>query len=295
MASHRDYVSLEGAVENAPLSLVDREGSECVVPGILVRLCDDPGRSIRDSLYQFRVSTRFAPPDARTITHEVEHFPRGNKCMEGMHELGDAGIPVPEMNIVQIDVGRPELLQGSLDVEVKRLRAGASVEDLLLDRVVPVLGGAGKLFTSRSGSSATANHSKLLALVAMKSWSRTPFDSAHSPMICSDDSSWLAKESPIRTRSGSDSRLCSLEVRSIDEVSTEVIVRVEELEAVFLVHRAHSALGPLVTNAHTPKADGRDADAGSGAELAVEAQLGLGERQGCEELRHRGAAFVDLV
>ena len=109
--------------------------------------------------------------------------------MESMHELRDAGVPVPEMDIIQVDVSRPELFQRGLDVEVERLRAGASVEDLLLDRVVPILGRTGELFALTSGLVGVENHIRLITLVAMKSWSRIPFDSAHSPIICSDDSS----------------------------------------------------------------------------------------------------------
>lgn len=108
MTSHGNDVSLEGAVEDAPLPLVDREGGESVVPGVLVRLSDDPSRRIRDPLYQFQIST---VSYVRTITHQVEHFARGDESMQGMHELRDAGIPVPEMDIVQVDVSRPELLQ----------------------------------------------------------------------------------------------------------------------------------------------------------------------------------------
>ena len=114
-------------------------------------------------------------------TYEVKHFAQGDECVKGMHELRDIGIPVPEVDIEQVDVSRPKFLQRRLDVEMEGFAVGASVEDLLLDRVLPVLGSTSILHSCRDWLRHRTK--KVLTLEAMKSWSRIPFDSAHSPMI----------------------------------------------------------------------------------------------------------------
>ena len=68
-------------------------------------------------------------------------------------------------------------------------------------------------------------------------------------------------------------------VRSVDEVASSVIVRVEELHTAFLVHRAHTVGGPLVSDAHRTELDGRDVYTSVGVKLSVIAQLGLGRRR----------------
>ena len=62
-------------------------------------------------------------------------------------------------------------------------------------------------------------------------------------------------------------------VRSVDEVAAGFVERIEELEAGLLVHRAHSKIGPFVTDTHRSEADGRNVNASGGRKLAVASEL----------------------
>jgi len=47
--------------------------------------------------------------------------------VQAEHELGDAGCEVPPVNVEDVDVGRLELLQGSLDAKTEALGAVAAI------------------------------------------------------------------------------------------------------------------------------------------------------------------------
>ena len=64
-----------------------------------------------------------------------------------------------------------------------------------------------------------------------------------------------------------------LVVSSINEVSSGIIERVEELETRLLVHHAHSELLPLVTDTHGAETEWRDVYARKRPELAVSAKF----------------------
>ena len=60
--------------------------------------------------------------------------------MESVHHLLDTSGIVPPVNIEQIDVGGPELLQGAFDGEVHGLHVVAAIQYFLLDGAVAKLG-----------------------------------------------------------------------------------------------------------------------------------------------------------
>ena len=80
-----------------------------------------------------------------------------------------------------------------------------------------------------------------------------------------------------------------LVVRCIDKVAAEVKVRVEELEAVILAHRAQIFV-PFVTDAHRTEANRRYMDTGHRSKLTMPTKPG--SRLGCRcEIRHFSVGF----
>lgn len=95
------------------------------------------------------------------------------------------------MDVQDVDVRRPELLQRCLDGDVEGLRTIPRVCGLLLNVVASPLEVRGKLVGEQGIShDQRYNHMVSLTLVAMTIWSRTPRVSIHSPMNSSELSSW---------------------------------------------------------------------------------------------------------
>jgi hypothetical protein len=72
-------------------------------------------------------------------TYKVHDLTGKYQSVESVHHFLDAGRVVPPVNIEQIDVGRPELLQGTLDSEMHGLDVITAIQNLLLDSVVAKL------------------------------------------------------------------------------------------------------------------------------------------------------------
>jgi len=80
--------------------------------------------------------------------------------------------------------------------------------------------------------------------------------------------------------------LYSLVARRIDEISSSIVVRIEELERLLLVHVAQKA-AMLVADAHRAELQGRDVDASIRAELPVDCERGGGLGWGGEDVLTR--------
>lgn len=111
--------------------------------------------------------------------------------MESVHQLRDGGVVIPPVDVEDVNVCRAELLQTvvqtdghTFDVVTEIVYANGNIRvcSLVESRVLGVSGGQQttmvRLFT-------------LPTLVEITSWLRIPLCSTHSPMNCSDVSSWL--------------------------------------------------------------------------------------------------------
>ena len=151
-------------------------------------------------------------------TYEVEHFAGHDEGMEPVHDLFDAGLVVPlskmyermcwkqtqyarwvadPVEVQNVDVGRPQLLEGRLEREVERLHVVPDVRRVLLDVRLPALEVRRELLDPNHSSdpdpNSTANTPReggQRTLVAITIWSLTPRTSIHSPMNASELSSW---------------------------------------------------------------------------------------------------------
>ena len=72
-------------------------------------------------------------------TYKVENFAGHDELVEVVHDLLDAAPVVPPVNVQKVNVRRAQLLERSLDSEVHRLGAVATIVDLCLDRWVELL------------------------------------------------------------------------------------------------------------------------------------------------------------
>ena len=81
-------------------------------------------------------------------------------------------------------------------------------------------------------------------------------------------------------------------VSSIDEVTTSLVVGIEQLEAGRLVHRTHPERLPLVADAHGSEDDWGNVNTGERAELAVPSEFSL-RRRGIPGLGHGGSRVGD--
>ena len=113
--------------------------------------------------------------------------------MKRMHNLLDTRCKIPIVDIEQIDVSRPQILERAFKGKMHRLDIVPGIHDLLRDggvvqlRVVRVLVCMWRSEVNRDSKPPRQE----LTLVAMKSWSLIPFVSAHSPINSSERPSWL--------------------------------------------------------------------------------------------------------
>ena len=117
-------IALEVAVGGGPLALVEDEGAEAVVAGVLVGFGDDPGGGVGDG--------------------EVEDLALVADGVEGAHELGDAGGEVPPVDVEDVDVVGLQLLEAVAEGEVQGFGVvadGVGVDEVVVALVVGVAAG----------------------------------------------------------------------------------------------------------------------------------------------------------
>jgi hypothetical protein len=142
-----------------------------MVLGVLIGLRDHPRRRVRDA--------------------EVQDFALDHEVMQAIHHLFDAGIPVPPVNVQNVDVGRAQFLETGFDAGMHGLDVVSDVVRLLSDGVVSALVVGRVLNVGVNEWKETVNVK--LAFVAITSCSRISRFSAHSPINISDVSSWLVR------------------------------------------------------------------------------------------------------
>lgn len=88
-------------------------------------------------------------------------------------------------------------------------------------------------------------------------------------------------------------RVGVLVIGGIDKVPAVIIIRVQKLETGGLVHRSHSSVCPLVTDAHGTELEGRNMDTRVGREATETSELG-GRLWGGRKERHFGCCSLVL-
>ena len=99
--AHGDDVALKVPLRRRPPALIDDELAQPVVARVLVGLADDPRGRVADA--------------------EVEDLAGADEVVERLHELGDGGGEVPPVDVQQIDIVGPQLLEAVAHGEVQRL------------------------------------------------------------------------------------------------------------------------------------------------------------------------------
>jgi len=140
--------------------------------------------------------------------------------MKAIHNFLDAGRVVPPVEIENVDVIRAKLLQGRFDGEMQRLGAVSDIMRLLRNflRCSTTLPRRG-VFSS--------DYHLIAVLTLLHPFSNEQFRG-----------------------------LVLVIVGRIDKVATGFVERVEQLEAVLLVHGTHAEISPLVADAHSTKLKG---------------------------------------
>ena len=71
-------------------------------------------------------------------TYQVEHLSLLNERVKAVHHLFDASLPIPPVDIEDVDVRRPQFLQARFDTHVHRFHAVSRVQHLLLHGSLPL-------------------------------------------------------------------------------------------------------------------------------------------------------------
>ena len=135
--AHGNDLSLHSAVHDVPETLINHERRLPMVTSVLVRLRNNPRGGIRDALRGRDEIRQWKRRAGRSETYQVEHFPSLNERVEAIHHLFDGGLPIPPVDVENIDIRRPEVLQACLQAEMHRLDIVPRVHHLLSDVVVP--------------------------------------------------------------------------------------------------------------------------------------------------------------
>lgn len=88
--AHGDDVPLEVALVRGPVALVDGEAPQAMGAGVFVCFRDHPGGDVGCA--------------------QIQDAACGDLVVEGLHEFGDGGCPVPPVDVKQVDVGCLQLL-----------------------------------------------------------------------------------------------------------------------------------------------------------------------------------------
>lgn len=69
--------------------------------------------------------------------YQIEHFSALDECVEGVHHFFDGGLPVPPMEVENVDIRRPEPFQACLEAEMHRFDAVSGIQHLVADIAIP--------------------------------------------------------------------------------------------------------------------------------------------------------------
>ena len=130
--AHGNDISLKRALHNIPLTLINHKRCLAVITSVLVCLRYHPCRGIRNTLEVERFG------EIRNIedifdAYQIEHFSLLNEYVEAIHHFLDRSLPVPPVDVENINVCRSQFLQAGFHANMHRLDIVSRIEDLLLD------------------------------------------------------------------------------------------------------------------------------------------------------------------
>ena len=128
--AHGQDLALEIAVDDAPLALVNHERGLVREAGVRVGLCDDPCGGVRDAL-QILLSL-YLQTRAQNATHQIQDFALHDEVVQAVHNLFDARVIIPPVQVEDVDVVRAQLLQRAVQGHIHRLEIVADKTCLLL-------------------------------------------------------------------------------------------------------------------------------------------------------------------
>lgn len=134
--AHGDNVPFDSAIHDVPETLINDEWRLPMITSVLVCLGHDPRGGIRDTLESCN-AVRPRVHRGRAETYQIEHFSLLNERVETIHHFFDRGLPVPPVDVEDIDIRRPELFQACFQADMHRFDAVPRVQHLLLELVVP--------------------------------------------------------------------------------------------------------------------------------------------------------------
>ena len=135
--AHGNDLSLHSAVHDVPETLINHERRLPMITSVLVRLRNNPRGGIRDALRSRDEMKQWKRRAGRFGAYQVKHFSLLNEHVEAIHHFFDGGLPVPPVDVENIDIRRPEVLQACLQAEMHRLEIVPRVHHLLSDVVFP--------------------------------------------------------------------------------------------------------------------------------------------------------------
>ena len=130
--AHGNDISLKRALHNIPLTLINHKRCLAVITSVLVCLRYHPCRGIRNTLEVERFG------EIRNIedifdAYQIEHFSLLNEYVEAIHHFLDRSLPVPPVDVENINVCRSQFLQAGFHANMHRFDIVSCIEDLLLD------------------------------------------------------------------------------------------------------------------------------------------------------------------
>ncbi len=140
------------------------------------------------------------PRGSRIDTYQVQNLSLGNEVMESVHQLGDRGVVVPPVDVKDVDICGTELLQAVVQTDGHAFDVVTEVVDANGDIRVCTLVESRVLVVSDSQLTVVVRLFTSPTFVEITNWLRIPLCSTHSPMNCSDVSSWLYSLMPQNTR-----------------------------------------------------------------------------------------------
>ena len=235
ISCHGDNVTLEGAVQDVPSSSIDGEGGLAVINGVLVGLRHNPSGHVGST--------------------KVKNLASLDEVMQRVHHFLDGGLKVPPVDVEDVDVVSAETSERLCDGNVHGLFVVSNVVDTLLHS------GIDALVVS-------------LRVLGDEDDLITDFALFH-PLA--DDLFGLTSLAVERVRSLRKRKARmrhALVVGSIDEVSSVIEVRVQELFGALRRVGDDTDCLPTCTETHTTESDGRGMDGGRLSQSAVVAERG---------------------
>lgn len=130
--THWDDLSLERTFHDVPETLIYYERCFAMIASVLVRLRNHPRWRIRDALQENKIIQQTI---VTTILNAylIKYFSLLNEDVEAVHDFLDGCLPIPPMDVEDINVRSLQFLQAGFHAEVHRFHIVSCIHSFLLD------------------------------------------------------------------------------------------------------------------------------------------------------------------